>query len=130
MTTPNDCFPDPESMSTEEKIALIEALHVANHELIDQCREMAEAIASGYSSMIVLSEQMIKADKKRKSGKRRVSRGKNIYTISLKLDTIGRMGLGFLGLTHEDVLEAEKFADIVDQLQADPTFNPTTEEEG
>lgn len=122
MTTPNECFPDPETMSDEEKIDLITALHEANHHYIDSLRDMADVLASTASSNVVIAEQMLADNTK---GERRQA----LITAAVKLDFIGRTSLAYLGVTPEDIVEAGKFADIVSTLEDDPQFNPEVEEE-
>lgn len=118
----NECFPDPESMDSDEKIELINSLHEANHQLIDQVREMADVVASGYNAMVILSSELMEGDAK---GKRQ----KAMAIVATKLDIIGRNGLLFLGVTPEDIEESDKFMQIISPLEDDPNFNQEEGEE-
>ena len=112
----NECFPDPEGMTDEEKIGLIHHLHEGVHEQQEAIIEASQYIASLGYAFVTLSKQARKANRKGK-------REKFLRKMELKLAVLGNVALSQVGTSEHAVKEAEDFAAIVGQLEEDPDFN-------
>lgn len=114
-----ECFPDPRFMDDEQKLELIEALHSANHTLIDDRAAMAGDIANLGYAMLKWSEAcdfaLAKGHKRRK---------KTLALLGRKMEVIGTVALNSVGVSNEQVEEHEAFHAIIDGLEGDPDFNP------
>ena len=119
----NECFPDPHGMSEDEKIELIDALHYSNHDLIEQHKVLVTAVSSLAFSMHTLAQQAVESNV---CGKRT----RTIDLLAMKLELISQIGLGTIGVSSEDVEQAEAFSAIVEGLEDDPQFQVPTTEEG
>lgn len=121
MTAEEQCIPDPESLDREELIQLVNALHEAHHEALDTQGILVNSISSMAYAYHVLADQV---GIHNKFGKRRFA----MAMLQVKLESLYQIGLSSIGVTPEDVTQAEQFADIVEDLANDPTFGRTPPE--
>lgn len=117
-----ECFPDPNGMTDEEKIELIEQLHEANHFHIEQVIGLVESLQGLALSFRTLAEY---AEENDAVGKRT----KALRILAIKMALISKITLESLDITEEDVQVAEQFASIVGDLDGDPQFDINGEEE-
>lgn len=111
----NECFPDPEGMSDEEKIMLIEQLHTAHHEGMEANSDLINAIAGLAWSMKLM------ADAAREDNNFR-NRKQALGLLIMKLDMLSQFTFQSVGVTSKDLAEAEAFGSIVEDLADDPTL--------
>jgi hypothetical protein len=111
-------------MPDEQKNLLIEALHEAHHENLEVIEGMGQAIVSLGYAMNVLAKQA------RKASKKETKRERGLLRVEAQLQALYRVALAQVGMTPENVKEAEKFQAIVAGLAADPNFNQSGEGTG
>lgn len=102
-------------MTDEEKIELIDALHLANHQILDERVEMINSIAGLASAMHVISTQVL-------AGNKFGQRTKQMNLAAIKLEVLSQLGFAEIGVTYADVEQAEKFGDIIADLENDPSL--------
>jgi hypothetical protein len=120
----SDCLGDYQNMPDEQKNLLIEALHEAHHENLEVIEGMGQAIVSLGYAMNVLAKQA------RKASKKETKRERGLLRVEAQLQALYRVALAQVGMTPENVKEAEKFQAIVAGLAADPNFNQSGEGTG
>jgi hypothetical protein len=120
----SDCLGDYQNMPDEQKNLLIEALHEAHHENLEVIEGMGQAIVSLGYAMNVLAKQA------RKASKKETKRERGLLRVEAQLQALYRVALAQVGMTPENVKEAEKFQAIVAGLAADPNFNQSGEVTG
>jgi hypothetical protein len=120
----SDCLGDYQNMPDEQKNLLIEALHEAHHENLEVLEGMGQAIVSLGYAMNVLAKQA------RKASKKETKRERGLLRVEAQLQALYRVALAQVGMTPENVKEAEKFQAIVAGLAADPNFNQSGEGTG
>lgn len=119
----SECLGDYQDMPDEQKNLLIEALHEAHHENLEVIEGLGQALVSLGYAMNVLAKQA------RKASKKETKRERGLLRVEAQLQALYRVALAQVGMTPENVKEAEKFQAIVAGLSADPNFNPTGEEQ-
>lgn len=107
---------DPADLDEEQKVDLINQLHAAGHEVMDQNQYLYDVIQDlGYSLRLIANA----TNEDNKFGKR-----KTTLTVLLhKLHLISQLTLRSINITEKDVQAAEEFTDVVSSLVDDPQFN-------
>jgi threonine dehydrogenase-like Zn-dependent dehydrogenase len=120
--TDNQCFPDPEQMSDEEKLMLIETLHEAHHFNLDQIATAFDIL--GKTGVSINAWANYAATKGKKHPRKAVKRmARQLRKLSLAV-------LASIDVSEEELNQADAFATLVVDLDKELDWEAIIEEEG